>query len=55
MLVRRDDVCEPQRLLVSGGVLQNAEQQEVEAGETQGAQCGHLVAALSILLGVLRT
>lgn len=55
MLVGRDDVGKPQRLLVSGGVLQHAEQQEGEAGQTQGAQSRHLVAALGILLRVLRT
>lgn len=55
VLVRRDDVGEAQRLLVSGGVLQHAEQQEGEAGQAQGAQCCHLVAALGILLRVLQT
>jgi len=55
VLVAGDDVGEAQRLLVSGGVLQHAEQQEAEAGQTQRAQRRHLVAALGIRLRILRT
>lgn len=53
MLVRRDDVSESERLLVSGGVLQHTEQQEAEPRQTKRAQHRHLVAALRILLRVL--
>lgn len=53
MLVRRDDVNESERLLVSGGVLQHTEQQEAEPRQTKRAQHRHLVAALRILLRVL--
>lgn len=53
VLIRRDNVSEPERLLVSRGVLQHAEQQEDEPGQTEGAQHRHLVAAFGILLRVL--
>lgn len=53
MLVRRDDVSQSERLLVSGGVLQHTEQQETEPRQAKRAQQRHLVAALRILLRVL--
>lgn len=53
MLVRRDDVSESERLLVSGGVLQHTEQQEAEPRQTKRAQHHHLATALRILLRLL--
>lgn len=53
MLVRRDDVSESERLLVSGGVLQHTEQQKAEPRQTKRAQHRHLVAAFGILVRVL--
>lgn len=55
VLVGWDDVRQSQRLLVSGGALQYAEEQEGEARQTQRTQRCHLVASLRVFLQLLQT